>query len=206
METTPISKKKEDKIYLTSVFTLPTISSQTSPRKTSLNTSNDSYSKKALINQSRNYCLQKNKLLLTKKSVDGSARKNNHNKVENYFKERFYEDIEDNINARLKRKKMFDDKLLQKRVIHMKKVIGFWKCFCDYTNPIFSIQKFKNSQLLTKKKENNLYKSSDNYKPKNLHVLYTNNSVNEMHHKQKLLNEMNFYKNLEKKKEINIFK
>ena len=137
--------------------------------------------------------------------VDNSAKKNNHNKIENYFKERFYEDIEDNINARLKRKKMFDDKLLQNRVIHMKKVIGFWKCFCDYTNPIFSIQKFKNSQLLMKKKENNLYKSSDNYKPKN-YVLYTNNSVNEMHHKQKRLNEINFYKKLQKKRKINIFK
>lgn len=205
METTPRSQKKEDKIYLTLVFTLPTISPKTSPRKAPLNTSNNSYSKKASVNQTRNYSLQKSKILLRENIVDNSAKKNNHNKIENYFKERFYEDIEDNINARLKRKKMFDDKLLQNRVIHMKKVIGFWKCFCDYTNPIFSIQKFKNSQLLMKKKENNLYKSSDNYKPKNS-VLYTNNSVNEMHHKQKRLNEINFYKKLQKKRKINIFK
>ena len=140
--------KEKGTVYLTSVYSLPTISSSNSPKKqraTTLNTSsNNSIS---IVNKSRN--VFPSSLLCSNEEMNIKQKKSKQ-KMDNIFKEKFYEDIENDINLKLKRRKMFDDKLLQNRVIHMKKVIGFWKCFCDYANPLFSVQKFKHSEAVMK--------------------------------------------------------
>ena len=195
--------KEKGTVYLTSVYSLPTISSSNSPKKqraTTLNTSsNNSIS---IVNKSRNLIKSvfPSSLLCNNEEMNIKQKKSKQ-KMDNIFKEKFYEDIENDINLKLKRRKMFDDKLLQNRVIHMKKVIGFWKCFCDYANPLFSVQKFKHSEAVMKSKEEEKHIKTDT----NLPVLYTNSMMNERKHKIKKMNELNFYRNLQRRKELKIF-
>lgn len=195
--------KEKGTVYLTSVYSLPTISSNNSPKKQRANTMNtSSNNNSSLINKSRNLTKSVSPTsLLCSNDEMNFRRKKSKQKMDNIFKEKFYEDIENDINIKLKRRKMFDDKLLQNRVIHMKKVIGFWKCFCDYANPLFSVQKFKHSEALMRSKEEEKHTKTDT----NLPVLYTNSLMNERTHKIKKIKELNFYKNLQRKKDLKIF-
>jgi hypothetical protein len=94
---------------------------------------------------------------------------------------------------------MFEDYLLKNRVIHMKQVMSFWKSLCEYSNPLFSMQKF--NQL--KRKDRNekrldcyfysIGSNSTKTQAVKLPKLYTNTFAQKMNHKRRKDNEKEFY-------------
>ena len=188
------NKKESDTVYITSMFSLPNISSPHSKHsKKSLNSLHKH--KISLNNKSRN------KQIIMKTECNTITPNKIDPKLNNYFKDIFYEDIENSINHQLKRRKMFDDELIQKRVIHMKQIMGFWKSVCDYTNPILSVNKFKNSSTVMRTK--NDYKITNSSKVnKTIPVLYTNSKMYDKIHFQRKHEEVMFYNKLKKKKQL----
>ena len=191
------NKKESDTVYITSMFSLPNISSPHSKHsKKSLNSLHKH--KISLNNKSRN------KQIIMKTECNTITPNKIDPKLNNYFKDKFYEDIENSINHQLKRRKMFDDELIQKRVIHMKQIMGFWKSVCDYTNPILSVNKFNNSSAVMRTK--NDYKITNSRKVnKTIPVLYTNSKMYDKIHFQRKHEEVMFYNKLKKKKQLKLF-
>ena len=191
------NKKESDTVYITSMFSLQNISSPHSKHsKKSLNSLHKH--KISLNNKSRN------KQIIMKTECNTITPNKIDPKLNNYFKDKFYEDIENSINHQLKRRKMFDDELIQKRVIHMKQIMGFWKSVCDYTNPILSVNKFKNSSAVMRTK--NDYKITNSSKVnKTIPVLYTNSKMYDKIHFQRKHEEVMFYNKLKKKKQLKLF-
>ena len=191
------NKKESDTVYITSMFSLPNISSPHSKHsKKSLNSLHKH--KISLNNKSRN------KQIIMKTECNTITQNKIDPKLNNYFKDKFYEDIENSINHQLKRRKMFDDELIQKRVIHMKQIMGFWKSVCDYTNPNLFVNKFKNSSAVMRTK--NDYKITNSSKVnKTIPVLYTNSKMYDKIHFQRKHEEVMFYNKLKKKKQLKLF-
>ena len=110
-------------------------------------------------------------------------------KLENYMRDKFYEDIEKKMTIKLKSKNFCHDKSIKERIIKMNKIGLFWGTVFEYCNPILSVKKFK--FIKNKFHKNDLYlndykyKSNKEIKP----ILYTNNLVNEMRREEKLKNE-----------------
>ena len=95
------NKKESDTVYITSMFSLPNISSPHSKHsKKSLNSLHKH--KISLNNKSRN------KQIIMKTECNTITPNKIDPKLNNYFKDKFYEDIENSINHQLKRRKMFD--------------------------------------------------------------------------------------------------
>ena len=145
------TQDKTETLLLTSIFNLPHLSPLQKhsranssmndlPIPSNLNTSKTCNS--VMINPLSHRSLILNNLSSLDDTFQPKKQKNDLDKVENIFKERFYDDIENSIKHKFRRKLMFGDPLLKERVIHMKKVVGFWKCLCDYTGPKFALQKF----------------------------------------------------------------
>ena len=191
------NKKESDTVYITSMFSLPNISSPHSKHsKKSLNSLHKH--KISLNNKSLN------KQIIMKTECNTITPNKIDPKLNNYFKDKFYEEIENSINHQLKRRKMFDDELIQKRVIHMKQIMGFWKSVCDYTNPILSVNKFKNSSTVMRTK--NDYKITNSSKVnKTIPVLYTNSKMYDKIHFHRKHEEVMFYNKLKKKKQLKLF-
>lgn len=192
------NKKESDTVYITSMFSLPNISSpHPKPSKKSLNCLHKH--KISLNNKSRN---ERNNQMIMKTECNTITPNKIDPKLINFFKDKFYEEIENSINHQLKRKKMFDDELIQKRVIHMKQIMGFWKSVCDYTNPILSVNKFKNSSAVMRTKNDYKINSKVN---KTIPVLYTNSKMYDKNHFQRKHEEVKFYNKLKKKKQLKLF-
>ena len=182
----PKTQNKTGTLLLTSIFNLPYISphqkhsrSNSSindlPNQTNLNTSKTCNS--LIINPLSHRSLILNNLSSLDETSQPKRHKRNNelSKVENIFKERFYDDIENSIKHKFRRQLMFEDPLLQERVIHMKKVVGFWKCLCDYTGPKFALQKFGKFHHDRKLKQ----KKKLNYNMSSIYPYLNNTSINE---------------------------
>jgi hypothetical protein len=113
-------------------------------------------------------------------------------KLENYMRDKFYEDIEKKMIIKLKSKNFCHDKSIKERIIKMNKIGLFWGTVFEYCNPILSVKKFR--LIKNKFHKNDLYmndykfKSNKEIKP----ILYTNNLVNEMRREEKLTKEFLF--------------
>ena len=116
-------------------------------------------------------------------------------KLENYMRDKFYEDIEKKMIIKLNSKNFCHDKSIKERIIKMNKIGLFWGTVFEYCNPILSVKKFKFIKKKFHKNDMHIndynYKSNKEKKP----ILYTNNLVNEIRREEKLKNEFLFKKN-----------
>ena len=189
-----ISKPKNT--YLTSIFNFPS-KKRTFSNFTSLTNIENHLDNNPLFTYNN---FNKYKTLKTEQN---QTKKSNVEKIEKFMKEKYYEDVEKLTKHKLERKNWFSNSSTQNKVITIKKVIKFWEGLCDYSNPRFSQQKFKNKENYNKK----IIK--DDIKNKNeeikVPVLYTNNRLLKKKHLIKIKNEKNFYEQLIKSQNINIY-
>lgn len=193
-------------ILLSSIFTLPHLSPKPShnnlsikdiENELSLNTSN--IQKSNLFDQFHHKGLLLNNLSYIDESKHGKiSQKKTLNNLEKVFKDKFYADIENNIIIKQKKKLKFEDPLLKDRCIHMKKMVGFWKCLCDYSSPKFALERYDifKKQALSKQQNNfipkkqispynqlGLYKEC---KTEGKPLLYTNSLIHQLRMKRKI--------------------
>ena len=94
-----------------------------------------------------------------------------------------------------------------KNKLHLKQIVTFWNSFCDYINPILSIEKYKESTENIKNK-NDQRRSIKSYSPikRPFPNLISNFKIMENRHKIKLKKQHNYIKELIKEqKEITSF-
>lgn len=184
--------KSGNQVLITSVFSIPTL-----PKVSSLT------SRKSLQRRKMNSPTIRPQKNISKISNDRQSRNNkteetNRNRIiSEHFKDKLYEDVSLQSLSKLKHKIVFNDKYLLKKVLHMKKFASFWKCFCDYTNPIISIEKFKNEAKIINERHHKIIPQLDTlleskHKPR----LYTNSSIFASHHKKKIEQEKEFYEKI----------
>ena len=109
-------------------------------------------------------------------------------KLENYMRDRFYEDIEKKMTIKLKSKNFCHDKSIKERIIKMNKIGLFWGSVFEYCNPILSVKKFKfiKNKFHKNNKYINDYKYKSNKSNKEIKpILYTNNLINELRREEK---------------------
>ena len=193
--TSKVNKAKINKtknILLTSLFNLPNISS--------LN-----------VKKSQEIVKIKNNLDNSKSNNNSFQKncKNNHDesegiKLENYMKDKFYEDIDKKMNIKLKYKNFSHDTSIKERIIKMNKIGMFWGGVFEYCNPLLSATKFKfakklcRDQIKSMKKVKYIdeYKSKTNKEIKPIPILYTNNVFNKLMRKERIKNMLFQKRNL----------
>lgn len=147
-------------------------------------------------NQSLN-TISNNKIIQIKKS--GNTLQTS--KLQKILKNNFYEDVTPAALVKREKNISFQDKCLLNQVIYMNKIASFWKCFCNYSNPIISIARRRSAkkeiQERMKSKEQinyNIYQYQYQEKQRNnRYVLYTNSSIFEKHHRNRIQKEKEFY-------------
>lgn len=185
---------KNKNILLTSLYNLPQVGSNNNTIKhyySSQNIKNKSNKLNIDNSKSIDNSFQMKKTTKTKNVASGSKIIDEKEilKLENYMRDKFYEDIEKKMTIKLKSKNFCHDKSIKERIIKMNKIGLFWGTVFEYCNPILSVKKFK--FIKNKFHKNDLYlndykyKSNKEIKP----ILYTNNLVNEMRREEKLKNE-----------------
>ena len=198
---------KSKNILLTSLYNLPQVGSNNNTIKhyySSQNIKNKSNKLNIDNSKSIDNSFQMKKTAKTKNVASGSKIIDEKEilKLENYMRDKFYEDIEKKMTIKLKSKNFCHDKSIKERIIKMNKIGLFWGTVFEYCNPILSVKKFK--FIKNKFHKNDLYlddykyKSNKEIKP----ILYTNNLVNEMRREEKLKNEF-LLKNKYSKSNIN---
>ena len=200
-----LSKSKPSKLLITALYKLPDLyspSPKRSPKRspnhtiiTSINKSTTLNQDTTTINNSKPHHIPLN----TSPNVNANTSEISLTNFDNHFKDKFYEDTKTYLTTRQSYKLMFEDYLLKNRVIHMKQVMAFWKSLCEYSNPLFSMQKF--NQL--KRKDRNEKKldcyfysigsNSTKTQTVKLPKLYTNTLTQKMNHKRRKDNEKEFY-------------
>lgn len=192
-----LSKSKPSKLLITALYKLPDLyspSPKRSPQRSTNHTIITSINQDTTtINNSKPHHVQLN----TSPNVNTSEISLTN--FDNHFKDKFYEDTKTYLTTRQSYKLMFEDYLLKNRVIHMKQVMSFWKSLCEYSNPLFSMQKF--NQL--KRKDRNekrldcyfysIGSNSTKTQAVKLPKLYTNTFAQKMNHKRRKDNEKEFY-------------
>ena len=185
---------KNKNILLTSLYNLPQVGSNNNTIKhyySSQNIKNKSNKLNIDNSKSIDNSFQMKKTTKTKNVASASKIIDEKEilKLENYMRDKFYEDIEKKMTIKLKSKNFCHDKSIKERIIKMNKIGLFWGTVFEYCNPILSVKKFK--FIKNKFHKNDLYlndykyKSNKEIKP----ILYTNNLVNEMRREEKLKNE-----------------
>ena len=185
---------KNKNILLASLYNLPQVGSNNNTIKhyySSQNIKNKSNKLNIDNSKSIDNSFQMKKTTKTKNVASGSKIIDEKEilKLENYMRDKFYEDIEKKMTIKLKSKNFCHDKSIKERIIKMNKIGLFWGTVFEYCNPILSVKKFK--FIKNKFHKNDLYlndykyKSNKEIKP----ILYTNNLVNEMRREEKLKNE-----------------
>lgn len=198
---------KNKNILLTSLYNLPQVGSNNNTIKhyySSQNIKNKSNKLNIDNSKSIDNSFQMKKTTKTKNVASASKIIDEKEilKLENYMRDKFYEDIEKKMTIKLKSKNFCHDKSIKERIIKMNKIGLFWGTVFEYCNPILSVKKFK--FIKNKFHKNDLYlndykyKSNKEIKP----ILYTNNLVNEMRREEKLKNEF-LLKNKYSKYKIN---
>ena len=195
------SKKKKTKknkvknILLTSLFNLPNINN--SPK----NKKNKKMPNFKNIFEN-NLKMQENSFLNKNETKYSNIEENEGIKLEDYMKDKFYEDIDKKMNIKLKSKIFLHDTSVKDRIIKMNKIGLFWGGVFEYCNPLLSAKKFKyaKKKYHLNGKLNDLY--VDEYKSKSKinkeikPVLYTNNVFNKLMRKEKKKKEILFYKQI----------
>lgn len=198
---------KSKNILLTSLYNLPQVGSNNNTIKhyySSQNIKNKSNKLNIDNSKSIDNSFQMKKTAKTKNVASGSKIIDEKEilKLENYMRDKFYEDIEKKMTIKLKSKNFCHDKSIKERIIKMNKIGLFWGTVFEYCNPILSVKKFKFIKNKFHKNDMYLddykYKSNKEIKP----ILYTNNLVNEMRREEKLKNEF-LLKNKYSKSNIN---
>lgn len=162
--------KDKDFVLLTSLYKLPTVENKKSSSKNDLintdliDTKKNSVIEKNLINNNSSNFLSSNsndeKKTLNKKFIPRSVKKikNNNYYLEEIMKDKFYEDVEKQMNKKLKDKVFTHDKTISEKLIKMNQVGTFWKGIFDYCYPLFALKKYKNYSK-THDKRNKSYKN-----------------------------------------------
>ena len=194
-------KKSNRNILLTSLFNLPQI-----PQKSN----NHNHSQKNIKNKSEILLISKNNIENPKLNDKTSKSQNKLIstieekeilKLENYMRDKFYEDIEKKMAVKLKEKNFCHDTSMKEKIIKMNKIGLFWGTVFEYCNPVLSVKKLKyakNLFLKNKKIETddigiNEYKHKKNKEIKP--ILYTNSFVNQLKHSDKFKNIRNLSTN-----------
>ena len=120
-------------------------------------------------------------------------------KLENYMKDKFYEDIEKKMNIKLMDRNFCHDKSMKDKIIKLNKIGLFWGSVFEYCNPLITVEKYRCIKDQLKKYRNidmddpyvENYKNKLNNKMKP--ILYTHNLVNRLRRREKL-NEILFKK------------
>lgn len=141
--------------------------------------------------------ISNNKIIQSEKSGNSLQT----SKLQKIFKNNFYEDVTPATLVKGEKNISFKDKCLLNQVIHMNKIATFWKCFCHYSNPIISSSRTRSAkneiQERIKSREQinyNIYQYQYQEKQRNnRYVLYTNSSIFEKHHRNKIQKEKEFY-------------
>ncbi len=113
-------------------------------------------------------------------------------KLENYMKDKFYEDIEKKMNIKLMDRNFCHDKSMKDKIIKLNKIGLFWGSVFEYCNPLITVKKYRCiKDQLKKNKDIDMddpyvdnYKNKMNYKMKP--ILYTNNLVNRIRRREKI--------------------
>ena len=124
---------------------------------------------------------------------------------ENALKNKLYYDIENKVRYDFENKQILFEKNIKNKIIHLKQIVTFWNSFCDYINPILSIEKYKesNENIKNYKDERKIIKSCSPIK-RPFPNLRSNFKIMEKRHTIKLKKQQNFYKELIKEqKDIN---
>ena len=194
-------KNKVKNILLTSLFNLPNINNSPINKRSKKNQNFKNYFENNSKSQENSF-LNKNETKLS------NLEENEGIKLEDYMKDKFYEDIDKKMNIKLKSKIFLHDTSVKDRIIKMNKIGLFWGGVFEYCNPLLSAKKFKyaKKKYHINGKLNDIY--ADEYKSKSKMnkeikpILYTNNIFNNLMRKEKLKKELLFYKqrNLDKYK------
>ena len=126
---------------------------------------------------------------------------------ENALKNKLYFDIGNKIKEDFENKQFKCEKNITNKIIHLKQIVTFWNSFCDYINPILSIEKYKESTENIKNK-NDQRRSIKSYSPikRPFPNLISNFKIMENRHKIKLKKQHNYIKELIKEqKDITSF-
>ena len=197
---------KVKKILLTSLFNLPNI-----------NSNNNSPKHKNKINRHFKNIFKSNPKFQENSFSNKNDIKNSNNtrenegiKLEDYMKDKFYEDIDKKMNIKLQSKIFLHDTSVKDRIIKMNKIGLFWGGVFEYCNPLLSAKKFKyaKKKYHMNRRFHDIY--VDEYKSKSKSkvnkeikpLLYTNNIFNNLMRKEKIKKELLFYK----KKNFGIYK
>jgi hypothetical protein len=133
------------------------------------------------------------------KSVENSFKNNYTNtegkyvvKLENYMKDKFYEDIEKKMNIKLMDRNFCHDKSMKDKIIKLNKIGLFWGSVFEYCNPLITVKKYKciKDQLKNNKNIDTDETYAENYKNKMNNkmkpILYTHNLVNRIRRREKI--------------------
>ena len=141
------------------------------------------------------------------KTIETSKRGQNKNRInlERFMREKLYSDVEKRMENHFKKKDVeFIDKKLINRFVHIKQVLTFWKGVSDYIHPILSVEKYKGNNKIIRNfsdgKENKT--QLNNNKVKNLPRLLSNFEINKRRYKEKLKQNIIFYKKIHNDKKL----
>lgn len=188
---TKIDKKKN--ILLSSLFNLPHINSPKN-KKSKTNSKYKNHYRKIKLYDSiykNNFGKKKN----TEEYVNKGGIK-----LENYMKDRFYEDINKKMNIKLKSKVFSHDTSIKDKIINMNKIGLFWGGVFEYCNPLISTKKFKFAKIQNHRKrvisDNDIYIDEYNSKTNKeiKQVLYTNTLFNKLMRNEKIKKDLLFNK------------
>ena len=113
-------------------------------------------------------------------------------KLENYMKDKFYEDIEKKMNIKLMDRNFCHDKSMKDKIIKLNKIGLFWGSVFEYCNPLITVKKYKciKDQLKNNKNIDTDETYAENYKNKMNNkmkpILYTHNLVNRIRRREKI--------------------
>lgn len=184
------------KILLTSLFNLPNIPHKYKNKHSSRSIKN----KLKPLLLSNNLDISKSPDFFFQSSNERSKTEENEGiKLENYMRDKFYEDIDKKMTIKLKSKNFCHDNSIRDRIIKMNKIGLFWGSVFEYCNPLLSVTKFKFARKLNQKEKMlkdddiyvNEYKSKINKDSKP--ILYTNSLFSKLKHKEKVKRELLFY-------------
>jgi len=114
---------------------------------------------------------------------------NEYNNIHNFMKHKYYEDVKEKLEKKLK-DELFMDIGIRDKIISMREIGIFWNNVFDYCNPLLYAEKFKNIKKNLKKshsQNDNIIKNNKNKNSKSLNLKLYNNIIRSkiIHNKNK---------------------
>jgi hypothetical protein len=151
------------------------------------------------VNSNRKINLNKTVKLRENKNIIQLNKKNSVSILnpENALKNKLYFDIGNKIKEDFENKQFKCEKNITNKIIHLKQIVTFWNSFCDYINPILSIEKYKESteNIKNYNEERKIIKSCSPIK-RPYPNLISNFKIMEKRHNIKLKKQKNYIKEL----------